>query len=283
MKRVIRKKVLQMSIKSTIESRYQALSPSHQKIARYISAHYDETLFSPLSVLSERIGTSPATIVRFCRAIGFEGYTDLQKSAQSMAVFARPTETAPLAADDLKGIAQAAQKNLAEMYCNIDEAQLDRVCREILCAKNVLVVGYMDSFGVAAELLHRLYCIRDGVLFSRLIYDWNDILNLANPETLILAVSFAPHYAYTHTCVQLAHARGSRIILLTDSMLNPLSGFANETLVFHLQRYGKEQGHEQLDVSPVFAYIQYLARHLVAHYSDQLLDANRNNEPYITE
>lgn len=270
-----------MTVKDQIELSYPALSPSHQKIARYVSTHHDKLLFSPLSDLAEKIGTSPATIVRFCRAIGFDGYTDLQKSVQNAAVLAKPAEKAvpggPL--DE----AEAAREALAGMYRRMDENQLARVCEAILAAKEILVIGYMDSFGAAAELLHRLYGMRDGVHFSRFIHDWNEMLNLMTPETLVLAVSFAPHYVYTHTCVQTARERGSRVILFTDSLLNPFSGCVDETLAFELLRGCKERGHTQLDVSPVFAFIQSLSRFMVTHYAHRLLAANRYDEPFLDE
>jgi DNA-binding MurR/RpiR family transcriptional regulator len=270
-----------MTVKAQIELSYPALSRSQQKIARYISAHHDKLLFSPLSELAGKIGTSPATIVRFCRAIGFDGYTDLQKSVQSAAVLAKPAEKAALA--ETSGEADAACENLAAMYRRVDESQLARVCEAILSAKEILIVGYMDSFGAAAELLHRLYGMRDGVHFSRFIHDWNEMLRLMNPETLVLAVSFAPHYVYTHTCVRTAKERGSRIILFTDSPLNPFSDCADETLTFDLLRSCGEQGHAQLDVSPVFAFIQSLSRFMVAHYAQRLLPANRYDEPFLDE
>jgi DNA-binding MurR/RpiR family transcriptional regulator len=259
-----------MTFKTAIEASYPALSQSHRKIARFFSDHYGETLFLPLTLLAERIGTSPATIVRFSRAIGFSGYASMQKSIQSEAIVYKPLEAAGVALE-----------NLEKMYRAIDMAQIARVSDALMNARDVLIIGYMDSFGTAAELLHRLYGLRDGVHFSRLLNDWNNILNLMNPETLILAVSFAPHYAYTHTCVSTAKARGSRVILVTDSLLNPLSGYADETLAFQLQRFGGEKGHGQLDLSPVSAFIQFLSRYLVEHYPEKLPEANRDHEKFV--
>ena len=272
-----------MTFKTAIEASYPALSQSHKKIARFFCDHYDQTLFLPLTLLAEKIGTSPATIVRFSRAVGFSGYASMQKRIQSEAVITRPLEKAeptPEARPDELGSAFAS---LERMYRDTDKLQIARVCDALLGARDVLIIGYMDSFGTAAEMLHRLYGLRDHVHFSRLLNDWNNILNLMNPETLILAVSFAPHYVYTHTCVSTAKARGSRVILITDSLLNPLSGYADETLVFQLERYGKEKGHEQLDLSPMSAFIQFLMRYLVENYPDRLLEANRYREQYVEE
>jgi DNA-binding MurR/RpiR family transcriptional regulator len=272
-----------MTFKAAIESYYPTLSQSHKKIARYIGEHYDETLFLPLTELAEKIGTSPATIVRFSRAVGFSGYASMQKSIQSAAVITKPKEeTGPLPAV-LSDVAIAACANLVNLYQNIDMPQLARVCDALMSARDVLIIGYMDSFGTAAELLHRMYGMRDNVHFSRLLNDWNNVLNLMNPQTLILAVSFAPHYSYTYTCVTTAKARGSRVILMTESLLNPFSAYADETLVFKLLRGGKELGHEQLDLSPVSAFIQFLSRYIVEHYPDKLLEANLYHEQFVDE
>ncbi len=272
-----------MNFKTAIEASYPALSQSHRKIARFFSDHYDETLFLPLTLLAEKIGTSPATIVRFSRAIGFSGYASMQRNIQSEAVIQKPFEKPEPAPDARPGDAGAVLQNLERMYRDIDMPKIKRVSDALMGARDVLIIGYMDSFGTAAELLHRLYGMRDGVHFSRLLNDWNNILNLMNPETLILAVSFAPHYAYTHTCVSTAKARGSRVILITDSLLNTLSGYADETLVFRLERYGREAGHEQLDLSPVSAFIQFLSRYLVENYPEKLLEANRDHEQFVVE
>ncbi len=269
-----------MTFQAAIEARYATLSQSQQKIARYLGAHYDDTLFLPLAELAEKIGTSPATIVRFARAVGFDGYASMQRSLQGAAVIAKPSEAAAAAAAEPPGEAAAALENLAHMYRNIDMGQLARVCDALMGARNVLIIGYMDSFGIAAELLHRMYGMRDNVYFSRLLNDWNDVLGLMNPETLILAVSFAPHYAYTHNCVTTAKARGSRVILFTDSALNPFAAIADEALVFRLLRGGRP-GHEQLDVSPVSAFVQFMSRYIVEHNPERLLEANRYHEQFV--
>jgi len=60
------------------------------------------------------------------------------------------------------------------------------------------------------------------------------------PGDVMVAISFAPYAAETESIVADAHARGARIICITDSSLSPMARFAqtsilvNETSVFRI-------------------------------------------------
>ena len=55
-----------------------SLSKTEKKIAKYMIEHPDEILSSSVEELAQATGTSGATIVRFCRTIGFRGFMDFK-------------------------------------------------------------------------------------------------------------------------------------------------------------------------------------------------------------
>jgi RpiR family carbohydrate utilization transcriptional regulator len=61
-----------------IRNHYNLLSDSEQKIADYIINQRETILQLTAAELAEKIGSSAATIIRFCRAVGFKGYTELK-------------------------------------------------------------------------------------------------------------------------------------------------------------------------------------------------------------
>ena len=58
---------------------YADLSKQQKIVADAILDHYKETVFLNAKELSEKIGVSSATIVRFAQAIHYDGYPDLAK------------------------------------------------------------------------------------------------------------------------------------------------------------------------------------------------------------
>jgi DNA-binding MurR/RpiR family transcriptional regulator len=54
------------------------LSKKHNKIARFILDHQDVVVFASASEVGIKTNTSAATVVRFCQALGYDGYLQLQ-------------------------------------------------------------------------------------------------------------------------------------------------------------------------------------------------------------
>ena len=270
-----------MKLFQTIEDQYATLSKSQQKIARYVREHSADLLFLSLAELAARIETSPATLVRFAQALGFSGYPDMQRHMQNEALIAREVAGGERVESARTAQSRRATQTLARMYGGLDEVQIGRVADMIMAARHVLIVGYMDAMGVSAELYHRFHCFREGVYFSRLILDWNDMTKLMHSEALMLVVSFAPHYAYALTCVQEARARGSKVLLITDNGLNAFSGLCDEVLHVELQRLWGAHRLGQLDVGPVFGLIQVIIENIYTRYQGRLLDPYRHNERFV--
>ena len=58
------------------------LSKKHIKIARFILDHQDVVVFASASEVGIKTQTSAATVVRFCQALGYEGYLQLQATVR---------------------------------------------------------------------------------------------------------------------------------------------------------------------------------------------------------
>ena len=76
-----------MSKKETIEkyeymtritSHYENLSETEKKIADYVMDQKTEIIKMTTQDIADQTGTSAATVVRFCRTLGFKGYTELK-------------------------------------------------------------------------------------------------------------------------------------------------------------------------------------------------------------
>ena len=61
-----------------IRNHYANFNASEKRIADYILSHNEKVPNMSAQALAKAAQTSPATIIRFCRTIGFKGYTELK-------------------------------------------------------------------------------------------------------------------------------------------------------------------------------------------------------------
>lgn len=61
-----------------IKNHYSLLSDAEKKIADYILQNKISIVDIPIKELARKTDSSPATIIRFCQALGFKGYTELK-------------------------------------------------------------------------------------------------------------------------------------------------------------------------------------------------------------
>ncbi len=69
---------------TNIKGQYTRLSKGQKLIAQYIVKNYDKVAFMTASKLSEEVGVSESTVVRFANALGYSGYPKLQDAMQEL-------------------------------------------------------------------------------------------------------------------------------------------------------------------------------------------------------
>jgi DNA-binding MurR/RpiR family transcriptional regulator len=66
-----------------VRDRFDELTKSGKRMARYLLRNQDEAAFLSASELAERLDLSEATAVRFAQALGFSGYPELRTALQN--------------------------------------------------------------------------------------------------------------------------------------------------------------------------------------------------------
>lgn len=69
-----------MGIQSNIEASAASFTPTMRRIAKAIRDNPAIVLEHTISQIAETCGTSVASVVRFCRAVGVSGYAELRMS-----------------------------------------------------------------------------------------------------------------------------------------------------------------------------------------------------------
>lgn len=177
-------RMLPYDILSTLERIKPDLAPSLQSVAAYMLTYGDKLGNVSLDELAKASGTSKASVVRLCQALGFSGFRELQRafgaSALEQAAVVRETKAAWPAE---QGTTVDPASTLGALVASVQGTQrllqptaVDVVARRIVRAARVAWYGLGDSGFLALSADHR--CMING-LNSRALTASRDVTALA--------------------------------------------------------------------------------------------------------
>ena len=128
-------------------------SKTEKKIAQYVILHPEETLSSSVDDLARATGTSGATVVRFCRTIGFRGFMDFKYQMERSVLYVVENEQQLMQEDNIATIKNKVIgyeiSLLEEFRSSLDDMALDRTCNALIKADRVLIFAEGGSASMA--------------------------------------------------------------------------------------------------------------------------------------
>ncbi|VTX61223.1 MurR/RpiR family transcriptional regulator [Haemophilus haemolyticus] len=228
------------NVLNTISSLYHSLTKSEKKIADTILRSPDLVSQCPLSEIAKHLEVGEATLVRFCRTIGFKGFSDF-KLELSIELATKDNndetvlETEIIPSDDSLTIAQklqAAVSNVMEETVNLlDLKQLEQVVKAIKKARRIFLFG-VGSSGVTAEdaknKLMRIGFQVDATGNNHFMYMQAALLT---PSDVAIGLSHSGYSAETAHTLKIAKQNGATTVALTHSLRSPVTEYADYVLV----------------------------------------------------
>ena len=208
------------------------LTQREKKIVGYIQENQDVFLNDTITEFAEKAGVSDATVVRFCRHIGYKGYQDfkmhvvrdmLPKERQYNPVLERDDEPVTICSKIFNSEISVLSRTLPEIRVDV----LETIAAHIRQARRVLIVGTGGSLNVAKDAIHKFMKI--GIM----IYVYEDIdlqsmaASLLDRQDVVFAISHSGSNINTRKCLEIAKAKGAFVIALTGKSRNPISNFAD--------------------------------------------------------
>ncbi|KHD77488.1 MurR/RpiR family transcriptional regulator [Actinoplanes utahensis] len=215
-----------------------SLSPAEQRVARVIIDESATAARLTITDLAERAGSSETTVIRFCRAMGFAGYSELRLTLATEAGRrddgGEPVGSDISPGDDLaqvvKKIAFADARAVEETAAQIDVTVLEQVVEVIAGARRVDVYGVGASAFVAADFQHKLHRI------GRVAFAWSDThvaltsAALLDERDVAFAISHTGSTTDTIDAFTEAKRHGARTVALTNFPKSPIAGVADLVL-----------------------------------------------------
>lgn len=223
-----------------LENRFPDLTKSERAIASYLLNNHDEAAFLPAAELARRLDVSTATVVRFARTVGYDGFPSLRRELQGI-FQAKTTPAARLRHKlaELSGsqghvfakIVEMEVEYLTDALHNLDSADIDRAVALLLGADRIFAYGIGPSRMLAelAELRLRRFGITTVAMTSS-GRDLVETLQLMRRGDALLATGFQRVPPELTAVMTQAHRLGCPSILITDTLQTCLGGLATVIL-----------------------------------------------------
>ncbi len=220
-------------LRALIAERHGQLSARLRDIAEFSLAHPEEVALETVATLARRAGAPPSALVRFAQALGFEGFSQMQRVFRDRLVTRIPSYAERIRragrpddsrAPPLQAFAEATMQAVGRLRAELSEQALEQGAELLAAADTIHLVGQRRSFPVVAYLayaLAHLGCrahLLDGV--GGMLGQQADAVR---PGDVLLASSFKPYARETLEVVEQAVALGVPVIAVTDLPLSPLA------------------------------------------------------------
>ena len=145
------------------------LSPAEQKVAELVLADPAGITRMNLAAVARAAGVSEPTVIRFCRTLGLDGFSELRlelarAEGNAAPAPARVVTAGMTLADAARTGCDAAITGLSALRDGLDHKALEESARRLLAARQVEVWGVDETAPLAEALAVRLFGLCRGVV-----------------------------------------------------------------------------------------------------------------------
>ncbi|MCM3657982.1 MurR/RpiR family transcriptional regulator [Agromyces mediolanus] len=225
-----------------LRQRMPQLSKSERHIAELVLDRPAVVVESTITRLAELADTSPASVARFCRAVGYAGYKEFRiaiAAANSREQAARELfrvddaeiDASDSALDVVTKVAYQEARAIEETARGIDLEALDAVVAALRTAPRIDIFGAGSSGLTAQDLqlkLHRIgipsFCWTDAHLALT-------SFALTGPGSVAIGISHSGQTLEPNQMLALARTRGATTVAITNYPDSPLAAASDRLLV----------------------------------------------------
>ena len=244
------------------------LTRSGRTVADYLVQHAAEAQYLSISSLARECQVAEATVFRFCRALGFEGYHEMRialAQANATGVLVNQQEPAPDA--DTATLCEHASALFMTAINGTQNAlspdAVDQAVDLLRAAKQVFCLGQGGSMLLANDI-----CARFSSLSNKFRTAGDSHLQLLSAslmteEDVVLFVSYSGAIRDMMETLRTAKASGAKIILLTHYEDPPGAALADVVLLCGAQESPLDSGSIPIKVAVLYVAEVLLLRYML--------------------
>jgi len=219
-----------------INDLFNSLSKSEKRVAEFVQKHMDETVLLSLQGLAKKCDTSDATVLRFCRSLGYLGFADFKVSlvpellrSGKRAYIDANSENEPT--DSREAFRQNFIIQTDSTLKNCDDYTMGLVASKINKANKVVVLGLGGSAGVA-----QIFCDSLGSLgvFGNFFRDRSliqNIIPILKKGDVVIGISHSGETEEIVAAIKKAKEYGATTVGITNSSQSNIASVAEIPLI----------------------------------------------------
>ncbi len=213
---------------------------SEKKVAQVILEKTDEIIYSTITDLSDMANVGEATIIRFCRKLGFKGYQGFKMALAQEITMNQNSENilfnSPIEVEDtIDVVAQkfysVSEKALKETLLLLDYKTLEQVAGLVKKAKRVFFFGVGFSGITALEAKFKFMQIG----LNSDAYTDNHLMAMVastmTEEDVVIGISHSGSAIETVKGIKIAKDNGVKTVCITHHAKSPITKEAEYTLL----------------------------------------------------
>lgn len=230
-----------------LRDKHNDLTKSGRLVAEYLVQHPEEAQYLSISSLAKACGVAEATIFRFCRSLGFDGYNEMKIALAQANAAAEPTAAGkPEPGSDTASLCAYAAAVSTEAITGtrdtLDPAAVDRAATLLQRARQVYCCGQGGSQVLANDIWARFATVTTKFHTAGDSHMQALTASLMGPEDVILFVSYSGATRDMLETLRLAKSCGAHIILMTHYADSPGAALADVVLLCGAQESPLEGG-----------------------------------------
>lgn len=246
-------------LEELVKKQSKSFTKTEKIIANFFIENSNEIPFYSIQELSEKLGLARASIQRFVKKIGYDGFYSFRKEATNnlknniaplekfkTKLFNNESEIFPI-----NQIAENEVNNINFTLNHIDRKAIDKFVNYVLNAHNIYIAGMnLSSYlaGITAYLLQRLglnafYLNQPGVLLVE------QVMNIT-PKDILIAFSLPKYSQSTIEAAKYASKQNAKVIAFTNSITAPIVEFSDLQIIIKTDSY-----HFSNSLSPIIVMI----------------------------
>lgn len=226
------------NVLETISERMDECSKGQKKIGAYLLSNYAAAAYMTAAKLSETVGVSESTIVRYATELGFDGYPQLQ-SALKYAARSKLTSVQRLellkhrpGEDTLARSFNSDIESIRKTLANTDRESFDSFVSALMNANRIYLVGARSSASLAIFMNFYLSILFDNIQVVHTVIGSEafDQMFRVKEGDVVLGISFPRYSRLTVDVLEFSKRAGATVLGLTDSVRSPIAKTADITL-----------------------------------------------------
>jgi len=225
-----------------MQSAYSDFTNAEKRISDFILKDPSKVIHLSIQELAKESGVSESSIVKFCRKLGYTGYTDFKIALAQNVVLQKEyiyegVEIEKGVPEIIDKVFNAAIRSLSDSLKILNPAEVEKAADSIIRAKKVALYGVGTSAPIAEIMCHRLLYIGINSVFFPDPHLQVAVALTLNSEDVAVAICHSGRTEDTLRAVKAAKKQKAKIICITNYADSPIASLSDIRLITSFKEF----------------------------------------------